>query len=378
MCIGESRYKKFILVMFIGTLLLSSGALSSASSAGQKPHMVSNTLGGIANGNSGSANYSKDGGQLVVGAGPGAILYLPLGFITTGRPTFIWSKVAGANLYGLIVLDSDGNTVINQWFMAESLRPDRKSRLSTILPITLTPGDYTWQIQTLGSSSTSSNPNPFTVCTSKSLPGKPILISPRNTIGTVTPLYVWNPVPGALQYHLKVVNAKTSALVINQWYNAEDVLSNHGASVRNFTALPSGTYKWWVQAGNCLGTGLLSDPLNFVISPSKPGGVSPISPDGLITTRTPIFVWTATPSATEYNLTVENETVPKLNETFLAEDVTQGNKCYAMLPEILPTDDIDFFWKVQAVNEQGAGPNSSLMWFETVCGGEKAAKKTNQ
>jgi len=382
---GELKYKKFMLVMIIGILLLFLAI--DASSVSEPPQVGDSTLGVINSDDSNLTNnfndcnltnINSDNVNLTVGVGPGkATLYLPLGFINTGKPTYIWSKVKTAQFYNLLVFDSFGDTVINQWFKAESLRPDRKSRLSATPSITLTPGDYTWQIETWSSSGTTlSDVNPFTVCTSKSVPEKPLLISPKGTIGTDDPVYIWYPIADAMRYHLKVASSTDlSHPVIDEWYDAADVLSNRGCVVKPDVSLDEGSYRWWVQAGNCLGNGSWSNFLSFKVSPTLPGKVSPISPNGLISTRTPVFVWTASSSATEYHLWVENDTDPVFDVVVAAEEVTQGDRCYSRSPIILPFSDIDFFWHVQAVNDIGEGPNSTTLWFETVCsGGEKTRK----
>lgn len=373
MGIGELSYKKFILVMFTGILLLSLALM--APSASQPSQMENNTINVS---DSGLTGYNSTGENLGVGAAPGkATLYLPLGFITSGKPTYLWSKVKNTQFYNLLVFDSSDNTIINQWFRAEDLKPDRKSRLSATPPIALSPGNYNWEIQTWNSQGiTTSAPNPFMVCSAKSLPGKPILISPKGIIGTSEPVYIWNPVTDAARYHLKV--AKTSDLsnpLIDQWYDAADVTSNRGCIAKPDYPLDPGSYRWWVQAGNCLGNGTWSSYMSFTYKEMLPGKVSPISPNGLIATRTPVFVWTASPSASSYHLYVENETDAVFDEVYPAEEVTQGDKCYARSPIILPFDSIDFFWKVQASNDLGDGLNSSYQWFETVCSGETAKTK---
>lgn len=376
MGIGELSYKKFIFVMLTGMLLMSLALLSPT--AGQPSQMENNAISGS---NSNLTGYNSTDSIVEnssVGVAPGkAKLYLPLGFITIGKPTYLWSKVKNTQFYNLLVFDTSDSTIINQWFKAEDLKPDRKSRLSATPAIALSPGNYYWEIQTWNSQGiTLSDPSPFIVCSAKSPPGKPTLVSPKGNIGTSKPVYVWNPVADASRYHLKVANASDlSNPLIDQWYDAADVTSNKGCVVKPDYPLDPGNYRWWVQAGNCLGNGTWSTYASFTFRLMLPGKVTPISPCGLIATRTPVFVWTASPSATQYHLYVENETDPVFDEVYPAEEVTQGNKCYARSPMILPFDSIDFFWKVQASNDLGDGLNSSYQWFETVCSGETAKTK---
>lgn len=42
---------------------------------------------------------------------------------------------------------------------------------------------------------------------------------------------------------------------------------------------------------------------------------------------------------------------------------------------ILPDDDVDFYWRVQASNDIGDGLWSSYKYFETVCGASGVTKE---
>ncbi len=380
MGIGELSYKKTILVMLTGILLLSLG-VSSASPDSQPLQMESNTLGGINSVDSNPADYSSNS-SLAAGASPAlpgvATLYSPSGVIITGSPTYIWYDVPSAVFYKLLVNDSSNKVVFSQWFKETELAPDASSRIRVTPSFTLKPGDYKWRILTWDPDGpVPSNEMAFEVCTSKTFPGRATLVSPRGSIGTTKPVYIWNPVAGATRYRLKVANVNDiSNPVIDIWYNATDVITDQGAVVKPNVALTPGSYRWWIQTGNCLGDGPWSFLLSFTVTAKVPSRPSPISPRGLISTRTPTFVWTAVPGATEYNLYIENETGIIYNDTYPAEDVTQGYRCYLLSPIILPTDDIDFFWQVQAANDVGTGLNSTLVWFEVVCGGEKTGKNS--
>ena len=198
------------------------------------------------------------------------------------------------------------------------------------------------------------------------LPGRATLLSPSGTIGTSNPTYLWRCVPGATQYLLKVLNVNTNTVIINQWYDA--VVSYQGCSINPGVSLVNGnTYKWWIQAKNSKGTGPVSYYNSFRFANVAPGSVTPISPQGLISTRRPTFIWTAISSATQYRLQVSNSTnVIVIDETFLAEDVTSGARAIALSPTILSGG--IYFWRVQASNDAGVGPWSGDSYFEIVCG----------
>ena len=201
------------------------------------------------------------------------------------------------------------------------------------------------------------------------LPARATLISPKGTIGTSNPTYLWRCVPGATQYLLKVANANTpnTAIIDLVEYNAEDVVSNQGCSIKPDVILPVGNYRWWIQAKNSKGTGPLSYYNSFRFANVSPGTVTPISPRGLISTRHPTFIWTAISSATQYHLQVnDSNDVVVFDEWYLAEDVTSGTRAIAVRPIILSGG--IYFWRMQASNDAGTGSWSSYRYFEIVCG----------
>ena len=303
----------------------------------------------------------------------------PSGTITTGRPAYVWSEVDGVDFYCLKVNDSSGKVVINLCFDAKSLFPDSESKLSVVPPVTLAAGTYRWKIGTcICADKQWSDEMSFTVCTSTLLPGKTTLLLPKNTIGYTNPIYSWQSVAGATRYRLQVAKADDLGHpLLDKWYDASEITSDKGCSIRPdeplILPLIPGTYKWRVQTGSCLGDGPWTSYLSFRVTALPPGIVTAKSPTGLISTRTPTFVWTATSTATEYHLQVQNDTMVILDEWYLAEDVTKGYTCSAFSPAIL-SDDADFYWRVQAYNDAGlSGPWSSLKYFEVVCNGPNQA-----
>jgi hypothetical protein len=107
-----------------------------------------------------------------------------------------------------------------------------------------------------------------------------------------------------------------------------------------------------------------------------PGRSTPICPQGLISTNTPTFIWTAASAATEYHLQVVNITDSIVaDEWFDADVVTKGLRCSAHLTTTLPDDDVIYFWRIQASNDAGNGSWSSYKYFETVCAFKPAPVK---
>jgi hypothetical protein len=222
---------------------------------------------------------------------------------------------------------------------------------------------------------------PVTVGAANSVPGRATLVSPKDTIGSKNPTFVWRCVPGSTQYRIKVVTANDQSLIKQtSWLDAEDVLlSDQICSINIGLNLPRGSYRWQVQAKNLKGPGEWSYLTSFKYLLKIPGRTTPLSPQGLISTTTPTFVWTAISAATEYNLQVcvnaGGNAYPKVvDEMFDAYLVTNGLKCSAFLP--LPGDDVVYFWRIRAHNDAGYGPWSGYWYFETICGdGQRAMKK---
>ena len=84
-------------------------------------------------------------------------------------------------------------------------------------------------------------------------------------IGTATPTYRWNAVPGATYYYLWV-NDSSATPKIAQWYSA--AAAGCGAGTGTCTATPStalaaGAERWWIHTWNANGYGPWSVALNF-------------------------------------------------------------------------------------------------------------------
>ena len=149
-------------------------------------------------------------------------LVSPSGIQNTGRLTYIWKGVDGSRSYCLEVRDDRNNVVIKQLYNALPA----KTIYSKTPRKSLASGVYTWRILCRNRGHyQSSERMEFTVCAS--LPGKATLVSPKDTIGSKNPTFVWMPLPGAIQYRLKVAKASNPNVpIFDEVYNVEDVFSD--------------------------------------------------------------------------------------------------------------------------------------------------------
>jgi len=302
------------------------------------------------------------------------VLVSPSGIQNSGMLTYSWRAVNGALSYCLTVKDDRNRVVITQCCNAFP----SKAIYSLTPRKTLPSGNYTWSVSCkIRGRNLYSDEMDFTVCAS--LPGRANLVSPKDTIGSKNPIFVWQPVSGAIEYRLKVAKAgNPNVAIFEESYNAEDVYSDMDQTCSVGPVLtddlePSVYYRWWIQATNCRGEGPSSYFKDFKYVPVTPGRSTPISPSGLISTNSPTFVWTAASAATEYHLEVYIRNESPGDDFILVDEgwfdankVTKGYRCSGTLGP-LPDDDTVYFWRVQASNDAADGPWSTWRYFETIC-----------
>jgi hypothetical protein len=202
-------------------------------------------------------------------------------------------------------------------------------------------------------------------------PGKPTLTSPSGNAST-TPTYSWNAVGGAKWYQLWVDDSMTSGK-IKQWYTGAEVGCPTGlgtCSITPATALAPGIGTWWIQAWNdCSGgsNGPWSDGMKFLVpGGSLPGKATLIAPTGSISTTMPVYGWNAVPTATWYQLWVNDSATSsgKIIQWYPAAAAGCGSglgNC-SVTPTI-PLAAGAAQWWIQTWNEAGYGPWSDGMAF---------------
>ncbi|MGA7304631.1 MAG: T9SS type A sorting domain-containing protein [Rhodothermales bacterium] len=168
---------------------------------------------------------------------------------------------------------------------------------------------------------------------------------------------VWNKVDGATSYHVQVATSfsfNLSSIVYEE--------SQHPDTVFALTDLaPDTTYAWRVLASNAGGSNW-SITASFLTGNGVPSQVVLESPlnDAVDIDLEPELIWTVPTRATSFNLEValdEEFSTVLLSETGLTDVVFQA-------PELDPVT--DYFWRVQGVNQDGAGPWSETRKFTTI------------
>jgi len=317
--------------------------------------------------------YVAEAGDIAQPAIKAPELVSPSGILNTGAPTYVWKSVAASQYYCLEVRDDRDAVVLRLWYNATDL-PVGPTCSVTPLQV-LKGGDYTWWVQSWKCGDNKwSREMQFSVCSSGAYPARAALVSPKDITGSKSPTFVWKAVDGCTQYCLKVANANDqNHPLIEECYDAEEVISDDLCSINPGLDLTSGTYRWWIKTRNCKGDGPWSNYYSFKYQNKPPAKCTPLSPNGLVSTATPLFIWTAAPGTVQYHLQLDNSTTRILNEWYDAAAVTKGSRCSAFLPIALPDDDALYSWRIRGENDAGNGSWSSFKGFETVC----AFKKKN-
>lgn len=207
-------------------------------------------------------------------------------------PTLTWTESDGAATYDLWVdnLTTGAAQVIRQSLTTNSFTP----------PAALPLGSYRTWVQAIADTTLTggwSIPLDFTVAA----PDAPNLLGPTGTTNT-TPFFSWEAVADAAHYDLWVDNVTAGlSQVVRQSVPATTFSPD--------TALPRGTYTFWVRAANSSGD--FSDwsvPGSFVVDAVVPASPALFGPGSSTADVTPTIAWSASAGATTYDLWVDNLT----------------------------------------------------------------------
>jgi YD repeat-containing protein len=151
------------------------------------------------------------------------------------------------------------------------------------------------------------------------VPPATTLVSVSGPITTDTPTYTWNSVFGATLYCIKVDDS--TGTKIDQCYTPAQAgcPDNTGTcSVTPAVQLSGGNGQWWVRVYDPAGYGPWSTANNFSVNP--PPAATLVSPNGTTMTNQPTYTWNAVPGSSQYYLSVNDSTGPKIQQWYTAQE----------------------------------------------------------
>lgn len=265
---------------------------------------------------------------------------------TPQNPTrFVWAGVRGAVQYRLQVATEptfsapviDTTTTVPLYTPAASLDYDV----------------YWWRVMATDSAG---NTSPWSSIFQYTLT---LLRSPRNAdhVATTTPRLIWTPVAGAIEYYVQVDDADDFITPVYEYTGLPYTTIT--------TALAGGEHWWRVQVD--LGAGYADNwtpAWTFTVTPplpTRPRLIAPLN-GALLDIPTPTFEWEAVTDGYQYQIQVDrrgNFLSPEVDEVLAPGVLTY------LLPDPLP-DGGRWFWRVRAINQEGAAGLWSARWLFTL------------
>lgn len=186
-------------------------------------------------------------------------------------PIFSWVADPEANYYILNISDSSNTVIKSQRYSvtANQYYPSpvcAEGHCSTVSPIALGPGVYSWTLTTGVNiyEGYPSSPQFFNI-----LPVAFSFISPVGAIVEPQPQFQWNEIPQATSYTLYLSSSITNRVY---WlnYRAADVCANGICSVSTAISLIPGEYAWYIQvAQGAIGIPYWSGDSPFTVLPGQ-------------------------------------------------------------------------------------------------------------
>ncbi len=171
-------------------------------------------------------------------------------------------------------------------------------------------------------------------------------------VDTRTPVFSWPTVEGATWYQLWInLDGQPHA---KPWVQ--------GTAWTPTTELPAGTYRWWVRSwGPETGMGPWSGEATFIVPARRPGPITQIAPEGLLSTRNVLFRWDQSDErAAWYRLWVSHPAGGSwVDQWYEATD----DAVFEVLRNAHPGGTSS--WWLQGWGTDGFGPWTGPMMFET-------------
>lgn len=265
-------------------------------------------------------------------------------------PTLTWNVASRAGTYEVDIATNDVFTTNLQQFtgITETSKPLTGLTNNTT---------YYWRVRAVnvGGNGAWSTVRSFTTIVAN--PSQVTLLTPTDaaTNVSITASLSWNELAGATSYELNVATNAAFTVGLQQFAGITET------SKAMSTLAYGTTYYWRVRAANVGGNGDWSATRSFTTTAGIPGVVVLLSPtSGAINQNTTITLsWNAVSGATSYTLNYSKNS--SFDTTESVTNITTTSK------EITGLDTAStYYWRVQAVNDQGSGSFSAVWSFATI------------
>ncbi len=291
------------------------------------------------------------------------VLIAPQGKITnTRQPVFQWRAVNNASGYFLHIYRSSTFSPLEQ-----EVTPFCENGVcSYSLPFPLTNATYQFRVKAKNLSGWGDF-GAWKVFTIQYQGGKltsPAIIGPSGQINTDIPQYSWREVEGAVGYTLSLYDFAQRKVL---WENSVAAQCLQGVcTYTQPTPLSAGLYGVKAKAvGENGNDSSYSRMVNFTVKPQRMP-VTLISPNSMVNTNRPTFVWQAVSGATRYYLLVYQANNGRFPIRSVITPITAGcssgnGQCRLVAPKSLSNG--QYLFKVRAFTNNGWGPYSEYMSF---------------
>ncbi len=301
----------------------------------------------------------------------------PNGSTENNPVTFRWTQNSPLPSHFTLAIKQDGGSekiIQFKWNDALCVTISGPPSCSYTSSTTLADGSYTWQIRPEldGNLGDWSAKLPFTI-NDHPLPGKVILISPKNQEVKSPITFTWNADALATGYtlELSMENGGTSTIFIT---SAEANCAKDTSTCSYTKSLNAGSYAWLIIASNASGDGPASDTAGFTVvaSGQLPGQGVGISPDKLKTTNPVTYIWQVDQYATSYNLKVTDlsgkvylDIILHPSDIECSIGANETEQCSFTATEELMVG-ISYKWQVLPMNQYGSGEWSPPLNFMVI------------
>ena len=261
-------------------------------------------------------------------------------------PTFEWSVVTGATQYEIRILDSAGR-IFEQIMDTAECDSTCRLQIGSSLPY----DHYRWRVRAFfkGEWQAFSAAQKFRVANPVPTPR-----TPKGTVYTTNPLFVWSRVPKTTMYRLQIYDGDVRIFNPDISSAACDAVQ---CKARSKLVLDGSSYPWRVRAFVLGEWNGFSDLLPFGYAVPTPTLLAPIGQAG---GTAPFFEWTPVQEATDYRLQVYRGST-KVMDRYVKEEACSGGVC--RLDPLTALSLREHKWRVRAYAGGVWRPYSAYQYF---------------